>query len=565
MTDPMPSVLPYSLLVPLPPTAVMANRLADDLPRGSSPWWIARLLGMMTAREERLTKLRAYYRGEQDTWPLASEAARQTFGQTFRALKANLAAPIVDAVAQRLKVEAFRVPVSDPSDPRATATSDAEAWRIWQANGLDARSVVAHTEALALGECPISVSADPEDPATPRIMVEDPLQLVVERDPADPGRIIAALKRWQDPDGTVTVILYLPDRIEWWRSPRTTGRKAAGYRFVPTVETDPDAFELLGRRWELVVEKSGKPPIEGVVPIVTLVNRPRVDGTGQAEHESVIPLLDALNKTLLDLVTTSEYTAFPQRYALGVEVGSDEDAQEDAGGNPPVSEIRTAVNRWITSAAPDATVGQLSAASLEPFTSAIAKQVELIGTTSMTPYHWLLNQTSSVPSTGEALKAAERALDGKASHAELTFGEGWEAAMRLAMLVKRDPERASAGSEVSWRPASAASEAQHVDALSKLASFLDDETILELYPFSPEQITRIKARRESARFATADQAEAYGAFIRAGATPEAASKAAGIPFTVEHTGLAPVTLQAPKEPAPAEPAAVQLPLGASDA
>lgn len=559
MTDPVVSVIPYALIEPLPPGVVAANRLSDGLPRESSPWWMARLVGMMAAREPRLRKLRAYYRGEQDTWPLASEAARQTFGQAFRGLKANLAAPIVNALAQRLKVEAFRIPVSDPTDTEATETSDTEAWRIWQANGLDARSVIAHTEALALGECPISVAPNPADPRTPIITVEDPLQVIVERDPANPRRIVAALKRWMDPDGSWTAILYLPDRIEWWRSPRTPGRKAAGYGFASDT-----AFELLGRRWELVPEKSGKPPVDGVVPIVALVNMPRVDGSGQAEHESVLTLLDLLNKTLLDLATTSEFTAFPQRYALGVEVGSDEDAQADADGEPAASAIKTAVNRWITSAAPDATIGQLPPASLEPFTSAIAKIVELIGTTSMTPYHWLLNATGSVPSTGEALKAAERALDGKGEFAKVTFGEGWEEAMRLAFLVVADQERASTGSEVRWRPASSSSEAQHVDALAKLKGLdiIDDETILEAVPYGPEEITRIKARRAKAVVATTEQAEAYGAFIRAGVTPESARKAAGIPVALEHLGLPPVTVQAPD---PAGPPASAPPFGSGDA
>jgi len=41
----------------------------------------ARADGGATTR--RLERLRAYYRGEQDTWPLHSEGAREAFGRTF--------------------------------------------------------------------------------------------------------------------------------------------------------------------------------------------------------------------------------------------------------------------------------------------------------------------------------------------------------------------------------------------------------------------------------------------------------------------------------------------------
>ncbi len=71
--------------------------------------------------------------------------------------------------------------------------------------------------------------------------------------------------------------------------------------------------------------------------------------------------------------------------------------------------------------------------------------------------------------------------------------------MRLAFLTIGDTERASTRSETRWRAPSAASETQHADALVKLGSLgVDLETLLELIPFSREQIQRVLARRAAA-------------------------------------------------------------------
>lgn len=533
----------YQLQVPIPIVDLPANKIPAGLPEGSSPWWVARLLMAMDQREPRLRILRAYFRGEQDTWPLHSEAARLAFGRTFARLKSNLAEPIVEAPAQRLRVEGFRV---DPVDGEAQAQLDAEAWRIWLSNSMDSRSAVAHTEAIAMSECPVIVSPNPDDPATPRITVEDPLQVVVERDPRNPSRIVAALKRWTEPDLSQVVILYLPDRVEWWRSV-PGARSVNGYRSV-----DERTFDLRGRRWELDASLSGEPPVPGVVPVVVLLNKPRVDGTGQAEHESVIPMLDLLNKTLLDLATTSEFAAFPLRYMLGVTVDEELDRADQAGdtdavGAPevPAAPMKLAINRWLTSDDPDAKVGQLQSAPLEPYTKAIATIVEHIGTVTSTPYHLLLNAPTSVPATGEALKTAERALEAKTEGKQMDFGTGWGEVMRLAFLTAGSALGAARRPTTRWRAPAVASEAQHMDALSKLAALgVDLETLLELVPFTPEQIQRIleRVRSRATPAVSPDQANVYGTLIRSGVQPEAAAERAGIP-SLAHTGLLPVTLQ----------------------
>ena len=238
----------------------MATDTPGDAARGTSLWWLDRLSRRMAHRNATLKLLRAYYRGEQDTWRLASDSHRSAFGRLFDGLKANLAKPIVDAVEHRLIVDGFDIP-NDQAGGR-------KAWRLWQDNGLEAMSSLAHTEALSVGECPVIVWMDPGAPA-PRVSVEDPLQVYVERSVVNPAVALAGLKRWYDyDDRTSYAVLYLPTQVEWWVN------NGGGWK---------------PRVW-------GLNPI-GRVPIVTLVNMPRLVeppgrySRGEAEHEAVLTLL----------------------------------------------------------------------------------------------------------------------------------------------------------------------------------------------------------------------------------------------------------------------------------
>lgn len=486
-----------------PATALLAHDAAASFPVGTSAWWIARLMAQLDARQPTLADLRDYHRGRQSTWRLHSEAARLAFGRTFERARMNLAKPVVDTPAGRLVVEGFRIPGENGT------AHDTEAWRIWQANGMDSRSAIAHTEAIAMGECPVIVGPDPDDPKTPLITVEDPMQVTLERDPSNPRRVLAALKRWTEPTGRRVAILYLPDRIEWWYGESDRGNGGG----------DGDgSFVLAGLRWRMDPDRSGDPPVPGIVPVVSLVNSPRVDGTGEADHETILGLLDALNKTLLDMLTTSEFAAAPQRWAVGVTLDDESadlvDTDDSSGSAPSVSAapIIQAVNRWVTSDDSEAKFGQFPTTDLGPYIKAMAAIVEQIASITSTPYNLLLNAPTSVPASGEALKAAERALDAKVERKKTDFGETWEAVMRLAFLTVGDRERASTRSETRWRPAIGASEAQHMDALSKLVAMLetmgivDPETILELVPLSPEQIARVMARRAVSPTVQADGA-----------------------------------------------------------
>lgn len=159
-------------------------------------------------------------------------------------------------------------------------------WAEWIRNDLDQTSGVAHREALLFGDSYVIVWADAL--GRPNVTIESAKQVAVQRDPAT-RQITAAVKRWETKT-TTEAALYLPDEIVRLRA-NSTGATITGFQTIGTI-----------------------PNPLGVVPVVNLRNSDRLlDDFGSSEIDDLMPLVDALNKTLADLMVTSEYVGRPRR------------------------------------------------------------------------------------------------------------------------------------------------------------------------------------------------------------------------------------------------------------
>ena len=159
----------------------------------------------LTRRDPLLRFYDAYYRGEHRL-AFASEKFRSAFGRLFaHGWADNWSQLVVDAVEERLNIEGFRLAEGEQADK--------DAWRIWQANDLDAESQMLHTDTLIGGRGFVSVWAS-DDPETPEVCVEHATQMVVAYRAGTRQRT-AALKRILGEDGHVWATLFLPDEV--WR------------------------------------------------------------------------------------------------------------------------------------------------------------------------------------------------------------------------------------------------------------------------------------------------------------------------------------------------------------
>jgi hypothetical protein len=437
-------------------------------PAGSNPLvWVKRLEDRLNGCQKDLELYDRYYEGEHRL-AFATDKFRSAFGTLFSAFADNWCDLVVDAVEERLNVEGFKLPGGDKA-------GDNKAWRYWQSNRMDADSQLAHTEALIGGRSAAIVWVDGS--GFPSITVESAQQVAVAMVAGSRRQRAAALKRWVDDDGYEQATLYLPTEIYKYRSRQKL--QSSGQRMSTSV-----------MRWvprEVASEQWPLPNPLGVVPVVPLENRPRLLRAGVSEIKRVVPLQDAVNKTVADMMVASEFGAAPQRWATGLEVPTDPVTGQ------ALAVFNTMVDRMLTSGDPNSRFGQFTQTDLTVFVKAVEMLVQHIASQTRTPPHYFA-LTGQFPS-GDAIKSAETGLVAKVQRKMVHFGEAWEEVMALAFAVDGDMKRAVAAqsSEIRWRDPESRSEAQHIDAVTKLKVLnVPDEILWRRAGFSPTEIDEMK-------------------------------------------------------------------------
>lgn len=409
------------------------------------------LASQLQTERQQLRPLNDYYTGQQRL-AFSSTKYRSAFGDLFNRFADNWCELVVDAVEERLNVEGFRL-----GDDTA---GDTAAWDIWQRNLLDADSQIAHTEALVFGRCYASVWGDRNDQAV--IRVESPLQMIVHHDDGDRRARRAALKVWGGTWGLgpEQATLYLPDSI------------------VKLVRDKRD-------RWELRDEGIMTNPL-GVVPVVPIVNKPRLlHAAGRSELANVVPMQDAVNKLLADLLVASEFGAFRQRWATGIEL------PVDPATGAELEPFKVAIDRLWTSDSADTKFGEFGATDLNNYVKAIELVVQHIASQTRTPPHYFY-LSGNFPS-GESIKSAETGLVAKARRKQRHFGDSWEEVMRLALAVEGQPT-AGVHMETLWGDPESRSEAELADAMMKQSTLgVPRQAIWERLGYSQVEISRFKA------------------------------------------------------------------------
>jgi hypothetical protein len=275
-------------------------------------------------------------------------------------------------------------------------------------------------------------------------------------------------------------VLYLPDRIVRLRA-NQTGATTQGFNTVEEIAN----------------------PL-GVVPVVNLRNTDRIVADyGCSEIDDLKPLVDALNKSLADMMVTSEYVGRPRRWATGIELTEEPVIDED--GNPVLDEESQPVMREVNpipeghramiSENQEAKFGQLNAADLTGYEASVRVVLGQIMAVSTLPAHYVGVFTDN-PASADALRAAEASLTARAEARQHTFGRAWEQVARLMIAVRdgRDPNLID-DIRVQWADAATRSVAQEADAVVKLfqAGLLPQSYALSKLGYPDDEIAKITA------------------------------------------------------------------------
>lgn len=444
---------------------LFTNLFTSSLPANASV--LTRALHDLKGRSLRYITLEDYYRGKHDL-AFATEKFRNAFGSLFRKFANNMCPAVCDAVTDNLQVIDFAV----EEGPAVKAAKEVK--QLWQLNRMDQRAGEVHKEAVKAGDAYVIVWPDAK--GTPVIYPQKARVCTVAYDTEQPGLILWAAKFWMAVNKRIRVNLYFPDRIE---------------KYITRVQTPnglPDKddafieFKVKGEKWPLKNEW-------GVVPVFHFANNADIGEMGSSELVPAVPLQDALNKSVLDMMVAMEFVSFPQRWATGIEVALDNDGK-------PIVPFTPGVERIWTVDSSEAKFGEFSAADLKQFL-AVKKDFQLdIATVTATPIHYFNLQTGDVPS-GKALKRLEKRHVKKVKDRMTTFGNVWEDVMALAMQM-------AGGKRVrlttNWEDPFGPTEEEKLDTLiTKKQLGVSETQLLMEAGYGEADIAKMQAEKQKAR------------------------------------------------------------------
>lgn len=355
-------------------------------------------------RQKRYRLYRDYYTGLHRLM-IDGDRLLRTFKGLFRDFRLNLCSPVVDSLADRLEVQSFSAGEDEAED----------ALEIWKRNRMRRRSGHVHLEAISSGDAFAIVWPSADNRAT--IYPNKPTEVCVDYDSESPGIITRAAKLWKERDGSHRLTLYYPDRIEKYATPQKAFQSSAGTALgLQNFSERP----VEGEPWPL-------PNPYGQVPVFHFANNADLGEMGSSELRDAIPVQDALNKSVLDMLVLAEYQAYPQRYALNIQVNRDDE------GNP-INPFKAGPDRmWIANGGEHTQIGQFSAADLDPVLAVKQAWALDMAQVTQTPPHYFMMTTNMV--SGESQKTAEQKLDAKVVDRQTSFGDTWADLMALAIRM----------------------------------------------------------------------------------------------------------------------------------
>jgi hypothetical protein len=429
-----------------------------------------------------------YYNGLQ-ALPTEPKRLTQAYKELLTMATSNWCRLVVDVVAERLRVGKITT--------SANQNGDSEAWKVWQANNLDARQLGVYVEALKCGVSYVSVWPNPESSLPPLIRGESPMQVHVRHDEIT-GEALYAVKVWQGRDNFVYVTLYDQNNIYRFKSAQA-GEAAEVFTARLTTRSDIAQIDLKPRTDD---DDGGwliPNPTKGV-PFTAFYNQPDLMGGYSSELQGIIPLQDRINRTTFHRLLTQEFHAFPQRWVTGIDVDTDE------SGNP-IQPFASEVDRLWVAVSESTKFGQFGSADPSGFLSSITADIQAMATQSRTPPHYLMAGMGQFPS-GESVRATEYGLHRKVQDRQVTFGEAWEEVVRKAATIQNNTTVAEdIALSVGWDAVEARTEGEIADVLLKMSTLgVPRKVLWERWGATPDEAQRWmdEATEEAQRIASLD-------------------------------------------------------------
>ena len=427
-----------------------------------------------------------YYAGNQ-ALNFASKEWAEFHRNQYASFSDNWVATVADALNERLRVDGVRLPKGSQQD-------EDRLWGWWLDNNMESESSQGFLESIiAARSFVIAWSPDGE---TPVLTWEHPSQVIVGYQADGSGRKTGALKTWVDED--YEHLVYFTRHAIWkWRRPYlelTQGNQTpSGLQIIGDISVDVGGWDA----WQ--PEEDDVWPVPnplGVIPVVEVPNRPRLQTGPVSDVAGAVSMQDAVNLLWAYLFGAADYASLPARVVMGQEAPKipllDKDGQKVGEQNIPLSELQKGRILWLTGQ--DAKIAEWSRADLKVFTDIIEVAVGHLGGQTRTPAHYFVANKGLSNINGETLIATETPLVKKADEFALYSQKPMSEIWQIMALAVGDVKLAVAArrAQTTFANPGIRSESQLGDYVLKLRQAgYPFGYILEKLGESPGEINRI--------------------------------------------------------------------------
>lgn len=418
-------------------------------------------LSALSARQRKAyAKYTNYYDGQHDL-RFATAKFRSVFGQLVKEFAENMCPAVVDSLGDRLRILGFKtseatltktqLPAPFPGAPSHTQVLQSDPFGeqmldIWERNVMNVKASEVHIESLRSGDAYVVVWPDGQGNAA--IWPQCAYECAVQYDPNTPGKILQGCKSWYD------------DIARQWRLNIYTSDTI--YKYV--MERKTKDFSSKAASWKLFTVVNS--PYD--VPAMFHFPNKTLGKLGVSELKDVIPLQNALNKSVMDMLIAMEFAAYRQRYIIGMEQEIDPETGEPVDQNAK----NYGIDRMMAIPDIEARVGEFGATELKQFLEVGEKFWASTARVTGTPLHYFLITKGDFPS-GEAMKSAEARFTNRIMDRQTSWGGLWAQVLLFAAKIEGVAVPADAKDftmETVWAPAVHRSEAELADAAVKKKS-----------------------------------------------------------------------------------------------
>jgi hypothetical protein len=444
--------------------------------------WLERLGKKLVKRQDAVAYWRRYYDGDHDL-PAGPNQHKEAFRRFQAMARTNLCRLCVESSVHRTVAIGFR-------DRKWTGSAETDpVWQLWQRMKLDARQFGLWRKAYARSAAYAIVGVDPRRSGSGRVTIEGPENVIVECDPADASRRLAALRLWHDEIAKRWMAtLYLRGATETaagtryhWQSKRQSKSARGG------VSWKPDA-------WEERVEPGKTLP---GVPVIPFLNGDEGEEP-VAEHDAGIDDQNRLNLTLLNRLSSERYAAFRQTLLLNYTIEVDPVTGEKiAPYKPGVTQIGTIPPPEAGD--PEVKVIQLAQTATSDMLRGVESDMRAFAAVTLTPVYYLPGDMNNLGA--EAVAALDAGHNAKVRQRMAMWGEGLEELLQyvaLATELKDDAgkSRDLSESEIVWARPENFVPSQVGDYLVKMKDAgVPLPMAVEEVGWSPQRVAQLRSER----------------------------------------------------------------------